>query len=119
MPDYSVASTKTVETLTSLQQQVEQIHAACAEAEGIMTNPPPAGLPAGMRNRLAQLHGDANRLLAVKIDAVLTSELHSGKADARAMRKQLIVVVEACIEKLELLIKRHDAMKAASAPPTA
>lgn len=111
---YSMASTKTVETLTTLQLQVVQIQNACEEAEGMLASTPFDGLPVGMRNRLAQLHGDANSLLATKIDAILTSELNSGKADARAMRKQLIVTVEALIEKLEALVKRFDQLKAAA-----
>ena len=80
----------------------------------MLASTPFDGLPVGMRNRLAQLHGDANSLLATKIDAILTSELNSGKADARAMRKQLIVTVEALIEKLEALVKRFDQLKAAA-----
>ena len=45
--------------------------------------------------------GNANRLLATRIDAILTGELISGRDDARAKRKALIKQVEKLIEKLE------------------
>ena len=65
-----------------------------------------------LRGELAQLHGSANKLLATRIDAILTSELISGRDDARAKRKALIKQVEKLIEKCESQIKRYDKLRA-------
>ena len=72
---------------------------------------PPGQFDAGLRNELAQLHGNANKLLATRIDAILTSELISGRDDARAIRKQLIKDVEKLIDKVEDQVKRVDRLK--------
>lgn len=61
-----------------------------------------------LRNELAQLHGNANKLLATKLDAILTGELNSGKDEARAKRKQLIGVTETLIDRVEGLVKAYD-----------
>ena len=65
-------------------------------------------LAPALRNELAQLHGNANKILATRIDAILTGELVSGKDDARAKRKALIKVVEGLIETVEAQVKRYD-----------
>jgi len=57
--------------------------------------PPGTGLDPKLRNDLAQLHGNLNKLLATKLDAILTGDLNSGKDDARAKRKELIRKVRA------------------------
>ena len=67
-----------------------------------------------MRNELAQLHGNANKLLATRIDAILTGDLVSGKDDARAKRKALIQKVEKLIETVEGQVKRFDQMRASA-----
>ena len=74
----------------------------------------PDNLDPKLRNQLAQLHGNANRLLATRIDAILTSELISGRDDARSKRKTLIKQVEKLIEAVEGQIKRIDKMKVAA-----
>jgi len=80
------------------------------EVEGLLQNTP-GQFDAGLRNELAQLHGNANKLLATRIDAILTSELISGRDDARAIRKQLIKDVEKLIDKVEDQVKRVDRLK--------
>ena len=50
--------------------------------------------------------GNANRLLATRLDAILTSELTSGRDAARAKRKVLIGQSEALIDRCELLPKQ-------------
>lgn len=67
-----------------------------------------------LRNELAQLHGNANKLLATRIDAILTGDLVSGKDDARAKRKALIQKVEKLIETVEGQVKRFDQMRASA-----
>ena len=64
-----------------------------------------------LRNELAQLHGNANKLLATKLDAILTGELRSGKEEARAKRKQLIGMTETLIDRVEGLVKAYDKTK--------
>ena len=75
-----------------------------------------SGAPLGLRNTMSQLHGNANKLLATRIDAILTSELVSGRDDARAKRKALIKVVEELIEKVEGLVKQFDKARAPFTP---
>ena len=43
----------------------------------------------------AQLHGNANRIMANKLDAILTGDLNSGRDCARAKRKALLKTVRA------------------------
>lgn len=63
-------------------------------------------LPLGLRNELAQLHGNANKLLATRLDAIITSDLTSGKEEARAERKRLIRATEMLIERVEAQAER-------------
>jgi len=79
-----------------------------------LASPPPEGLPLAMRNQLAQLHGDFNRILDTKIDAILTSDLNSGKADARAKRKELSSKCGKIIEEIEVLVKQYDSKQKAA-----
>jgi len=110
---YSTASWNTVSTLQQLELEVEAMEKQTTDHEDTLDNPPPDGLPLGMRNQMAQLHGDFNKLLATRLDAILTGELTSGKDDARAKRKALIKKVEGHIEKVESLVKRYDAAREA------
>ena len=70
-------------------------------------------LPIGLRNDLGQLHGDANRMMATKLDAIVTMELNSGKQEARTTRKALIKSTEALIERVEGQVKRLDKLREA------
>jgi len=63
---------------------------------------------------LRQLHGDFNRILDTKIDAILTSDLNSGKEDARAKRKALSAKCGTIIEEIEGLVKAYDAQRSAA-----
>ena len=56
------------------------------------------------------------KLLATKLDAILTSDLTTGRDAARAKRKELIGTTEALIDRVEGLVKRVDAAKAAASP---
>mmetsp|Transcript_19375 Transcript_19375/g.43301 ORF Transcript_19375/g.43301 Transcript_19375/m.43301 type:complete len:180 (-) Transcript_19375:451-990(-) len=107
----SMRSQETVNTLDEIEQQLLAMKVKSDEADTMFSSPPPEGLPSSMRNTLAQLHGDANRLLATRIDAILTSELNSGKDDARAKRKQLIGVTESLIDRVEGQVKQYDKLK--------
>jgi|EP00908_Phaeocystis_cordata_P013079 hypothetical protein len=107
----SVMSQKTVETLESLEEQLSSMKLHCDEAEHDLDNPGDEGFRLGLRSDLAALHGNANRLLATRLDAILTSELNSGRDEARAKRKALIGQSEALIDRCEALVKRYDQEK--------
>lgn len=110
---YSVQSQATVDTLASIELQLAQMTFKVDEAVKTLDEPAADGIDPQLRGDLAQLHGDANKLLATRIDAILTGELHSGKEDARAKRKHLTQTTEALIVKIEDSVKRYDAFKKA------
>ena len=64
-----------------------------------------------MRTELAITHGAANKLLASRIDAIVTSDLTTAKDEARAKRKALVATAEALIERVEEQIKQIDRRK--------
>jgi len=107
-----MASGVTLETLEQIEQEVLEMQLACEKAEQTLQTTPGEQLDPHMRNALAQLHGSANKLLATRIDAILTSELVSGRDDARAKRKALIKQVEMLIETVEGQVKRFDKARA-------
>ena len=81
---YSVASRQTVETLESMEAEVLLMEQQLEEATKVLQTQPPDQWQPQMRNDLAQLHGNANRLLATKIDAILTGGSSSCRAPAVA-----------------------------------
>ena len=112
---YSVRSTEVVGTLAQIELEVSAMETQLSEADVILAACKPGEEPdPQLRNDLAQLHGNANKLLATRIDAILTSELISGRDDARAKRKALIKVVEKLIDNAERHVKKYDALKKAS-----
>ena len=54
----------------------------------------------------------ANKLLATRLDAIVTADLTTGRDEARAKRKELVALAESLIELTEQQIKRIDALKA-------
>ena len=81
---YSIASQKTVSVLDQLKLDVFDLQQRAVRADAIMSKPPAEGLPAKVRGDLAQLHGDANKILATRIDAILTGAQRRGPRIARA-----------------------------------
>ena len=70
---YSIASQKTVGLLDQIKFDLVDLQQRLSRAEAEIEAPQPAdGLPAALRGELAKLHGDANKLLATRIDAILT-----------------------------------------------
>jgi len=70
---YSIASQKTVGLLDQIKFDLLDLQQRLSRAEAEIEAPPPTdGLPAALRGELAKLHGDANKLLATRIDAILT-----------------------------------------------
>ena len=65
-----------------------------------------AALPPALRGQLAQLHGNLNKILATRIDALSTVDITSGKDAARARRKALVLRSEELIETVEIQVRR-------------
>ena len=73
-------------------------------------------MPKTLRSELAQLHGTANKMLATRVDSLLTGDLTSGKDEARARRKALVAGLEALIERTEQQVSFLDLKKAGGTP---
>ena len=95
--------------LNGMQEQSEAAAAALAIAACGGELP-----PVGLRNELAQLHGDANKLLATRIDVIVTGDLETGKEEARARRKAAVAHSERLIETLESQIAELDSIRSAA-----
>jgi hypothetical protein len=108
---YSTASSITVDTLDQIELEVLGMAKQSEDYEEVLQQTAGDKLEASMRNGLAQLHGNLNRILATRIDAILTGDLVSGQADARTKRKALIKTVESLIETVEGQVKRFDAAR--------
>lgn len=103
----SEASAKATTELDRIAEQLHGMQIKSDDAELLLCDDR-AELPLTLRNELCQLHGNANKLIATRLDAILTGDLHSGRDDARAMRKQLIFQAEALIERVEKQVKQLD-----------
>jgi hypothetical protein len=93
--------------LDAIAQKLQQLKAVSDRAGSVLADAR-ADIPTGLRSELSQLHGHANSLLATRLDAILTGELHSGRDQARARRKELIRAAEALIEKIEQQVRTID-----------
>ena len=67
----SIMSRDALESIDDIEQEVQAMSRSVDEAAQQQAERSFAELPPGLRNRLAQLHGDANRLMANKLDAIL------------------------------------------------
>ena len=63
----------THDTLELIELEVVDMQRICEAAENTLQHTAAVQLDPKMRNELAQLHGNANKLLATRIDAILTS----------------------------------------------
>ena len=107
---YSSASITVLATLDSINEQLSSIQAACDEADSALNAP--SRLDLRLRSQLASLHGNANTLLAARMDAILISDLTSGKEHARLRRKSLVKQAERLVERLESQVRRFDKIRA-------
>lgn len=110
-PRMSIMSLQVVDGLDDIAQEIYLMAQSCDEAEKHLSKSSTDEMPHGLRNELAQLHGNANKLLATKLDAILTGELNSGRDCARAKRKALIKTTESLIERVEVFVKQFDSLK--------
>jgi len=108
----SNASLQTVGELDSISAQLEMMRLQSENATAALASATcGAEVPVGLRNELSQLHGNANKLLATRLDAILTGDLNTGRDEARARRKLMIRDVEALIEKTEEQVKHIDRLR--------
>jgi len=63
------------------------------------------------RTELAQVESQAKRLECERVDAVYTSELSSGKAEAKSEKKDQLAKLEALFQRLEGLFARIKALE--------
>ena len=54
-----------------------------------------------IKAELGQLYGNIDKMLNCQVDAVSTAELTSGKDDARALRKALVVRAQKTLDKIQ------------------
>ena len=99
------------ETLEGLETELHEMQETSERAEQLLGQPE---LPVGLRSELATMHGAANKLLATRLDAIVTSDLTTGRDAARAKRKVLVAATEALIEKTEQQIQLIDQRKEAA-----
>jgi hypothetical protein len=93
--------------LDSIAQELQRMSSISDRADSVLADAH-ADIPPGLRNELSQLHGHVNSLLATRLDAIITGELHSGRDQARARRKELIRDAEALIERIEQQVQTID-----------
>ncbi len=107
-PRISIKSLQTSGELDRLELELQSMQGVSDAAEASLAR---CEVPLALRGELAQLHGSLNKLLATRLDAILTGDLTSGREEARARRKSLIVRCESLIECVEVQIGRIDALK--------
>ena len=85
---------------------VEAVEARLRRGEAAARRGEAAGEAGSLRDTLAQLHGDATRLLAETVDSILTSEMSDARRDAaRAGRKALGARLQHAIDRVEQLVR--------------
>lgn len=116
---HSAESQATIAKLAEYEEQLKTMQATCTQIVSVLDDCDCNGISLcpSVRNKLGQLHGNANALLAMKIDAVHVSHLASGKEEARARRKRLIADVEGLIEGVEAQVKRVDRIRGERSQP--
>ena len=104
-------SSALAETLDRLEVELTEMQETSAAAREVLSVGTAKTLPLGLRSELASLHGSANKLLATRLDAIVTADLTTGREEARARRKKLVAAAEELIETLESQIKQIDQIK--------
>ena len=107
----SQSSSEAMEKLTKAAEELERMERVSKKAEEEVRVAPTKGVPPGLRNQLAQLIGWASRLLENNLDAIGTSELESGRHEAKRQKRVLTLQTDQLITRLQSLIERLDALK--------
>lgn len=85
---------KTALELDSLERRAEEVVKKLEQ--GLLT-------PGQARTELAQVEAAAHKVECDKVDAIYTSELHSGKETAKLEKKDQLKRLERLFERLEVL----------------
>ena len=105
----SRASQAACDAMMQAESEIDQlVRKRDAAAARLAAASPGQDSPAGLRNQLAQLWSQLNRVLETKLDALVTTELLSGREQARATRKRLIGRTQGLIEEVEAQVKQCD-----------
>ena len=91
----------TVDGLDAIDQQLRQLQERHRQLEAKAARSPPGSVMPATRSELAQLHGEAESLVAQQVDAVSTANLRSGRLEAQAKRKELVEGATQLIETTE------------------
>jgi len=110
----SFNSRQSLAELASIQNQLQALQArARAIDEELLTAAAasPASIPTGVQTRIAVLHGETQKLLETRVDAVLTSTLESGREKAKWQKRELTAQATELIEKLLELKQRLSSLE--------
>lgn len=121
---YSMKSQLAINELDQVRQRLDTLGTTVKAAEDEIAVAKAGGdgqIDPALRDLLAQVHGDTMRLLSSggpllttgdaptpPLDAITTSELESGRVDARAERKALVLRAEALSERVQAAITSID-----------
>jgi hypothetical protein len=102
---YSVQSSQAINTLNSLDNAFATMAQRVADLDKSID---PRNLESIItaKNNLAQIIGDLEKLQCNKLDAVETTELHSGQVEAKAHRKALNREIDSLLEQTQALYKQ-------------
>jgi hypothetical protein len=114
---YSVASTKTLSNLDKVSAEYTSMLANIDSIEK-NTDLTDAASVLNAKHLLAQQAGDIDKLQFTKLDAIQTSELHSGKEMARTQRKGLNQSLEALQQRVQKLYKEYSDIAGALPMPS-
>lgn len=98
---YSQASSKAIKKLNSIDKKFEDIANRVEGVAAVAEDPDDVSQLLKAKNELAQIIGDLERLQFKELDAVDTSELNSGKAEARHHRKALNAAVDSLLKRTQ------------------
>eukprot|EP00927_Polykrikos_kofoidii_P060112 TRINITY_DN55176_c0_g1_i1.p1 TRINITY_DN55176_c0_g1~~TRINITY_DN55176_c0_g1_i1.p1 ORF type:complete len:463 (-),score=70.16 TRINITY_DN55176_c0_g1_i1:70-1458(-) len=105
-PRYSVSSRQALSTLRHLDHDLERIESDVAgllsASEAASRGPSSSSMSIGkVRAALAQLEAEGHKLESGGVDNVYTSDLNSGKDEAKLLKKSLLARLERLFESIE------------------
>eukprot|EP00929_Paragymnodinium_shiwhaense_P112304 TRINITY_DN80565_c0_g1_i1.p1 TRINITY_DN80565_c0_g1~~TRINITY_DN80565_c0_g1_i1.p1 ORF type:complete len:133 (+),score=50.64 TRINITY_DN80565_c0_g1_i1:91-489(+) len=114
---YSMPSEQALGSLASTEQQLESIESRVAEIDKLVCAAVRGGSGdaaqlSELKTELAQLESSAKQLETKGVDDVYTGELNSGKAEAKASKKDMLHRLEGLFSRCEeifALIKKATA----------
>ena len=109
---FSQISVKAITSLEGYENQMQGLADELSALEELIANAAVQSECTKAKSRLAQMNGDLEKLQFVKIDSIITAELTSGNAEAKALRKdlnrrceQMQTQVVTAVKSIELLPK--------------